>query len=145
MQIPDPFLSPVVAPSIPAQPQQNSRSPAKPVIIEGQLVEDKKQPTKEQTPDFTLPSFQQGSSNNTLSTQMGTVPEVLYSNKSLLANVQSANTQPDPSKADNNFPYGNRRSQQGLAGSSLVVQRYLNNEPANTMGTQQQGNIDLYI
>ncbi len=140
MQIPDPFLSPVVAPSIPAQPQQNSRSPAKPVIIEGQLVEDKKQPTKDQTPDFTLPSFQQDSSNNTLSTQTGAVPDVLYSNKSLLANAQ-----PDPSNADNNFPYSNRRSQQGLAGSSLVVQRYLNNEPANTMGTQQQGNIDLYI
>ena len=154
MQIPDQFLSPVVVSSIPAQPPQNSRAPARPVIIEGQLIEDKKEQAKKPTPSFTLPSFQQDAlqpeapkpenqqdaSENTLSTQIGTAPEVLYSAKSL-----SENAQPDSSNVDNSFPYGNRRSQEGLAGSSLVVQRYLNNEPANTIGIQQQGNLDLYI
>ncbi len=46
----------------------------------------------------------------------------------------------------NSFPYSNRRSFNGLAGEYLVLQSYLNNEPANYLiADNRSRSIDIFI
>lgn len=65
-------------------------------------------------------------------------------NEPLARNEPSARK--EPSAITNNFPYANRRSFAGLAGSSLVIQKYLNNEsPAPEQSGQIQRSMNFFI
>ncbi len=120
--------------------------PAKPVTIEGQIIDDndeKKharklerenlsadQPKKESSEDQTSNENQQqliASSTDSKSEELGA--SLLLQTK---LNSGSEPGQLSPEKIENklehSFPYTNRRSSNGLAGAPLIIQKYLNNE-----------------
>ncbi|MDX2503132.1 MAG: hypothetical protein QNL62_01455 [Gammaproteobacteria bacterium] len=52
----------------------------------------------------------------------------------------------EPFPTENSFPFSNRRSFNGLAGGSLVIQSYLNNEPqAPSQSGGPSSRIDVFI
>jgi len=144
---------------------QQNRSIAKPVTIEGQLVaNDKTRDAEKKTIDSVLehsgnesqtqlirpPSAQEpgsGDFNKTLALQ--------EASQELLQKSQNDQSAPSYSAQNNllqdesfskSFPFANRRSFEGLAGSSLVIQKYLNNEPSiPSQSVHDQGNINIFI
>jgi len=154
---------------------QQNRSLAKPVTIEGQLVDNSKtRDAEKKTIDSVLehsgnesqtqlirpPSAQEpgsGDFNKTLALQEASqellqksqndqsVPS--YSAQTYSAQTYSAqNNLFQDESLSNSFPFANRRSFEGLAGSSLVIQKYLNNEPSiPNQSVHVQGNINIFI
>jgi len=149
---------------------QQNRSLAKPVTIEGQLVDNSKtRDAEKKTIDSVLehsgnesqtqlirpPSAQEpgsGDFNKTLALQEAS-QELLQKSQndqsvpSYSAQTYSAqNNLFQDESLSNSFPFANRRSFEGLAGSSLVIQKYLNNEPSiPNQSVHVQGNINIFI
>ena len=121
-----------------------------PVTIEGQIVDDKEkkksarklerenlsaEQTKYDAADKQVPDENQQQlvnlSTNERAEELG---GRLLLQKQLSNSLTSDNFSPEQlqSRAEHIFPYSNRRSSHGLAGSSLIIQKYLNNEPDTT-------------
>ncbi|MCU7834427.1 MAG: hypothetical protein KZQ83_04155 [gamma proteobacterium symbiont of Taylorina sp.] len=139
----------------------NRRLPAeqyapKSVTLEGQLIkgdEDKKRARKQERED--LSTLQQDSNEqqkNTEITQLlvnlspvsqseDTGRSLLIDNqlsqKNFSRSLQAGGQTPEQSAnlEEHSFPYSNRRSDNGLAGGALIIQKYLNNEPAGNHKT----------
>lgn len=138
--------------------QQPDRFPVKPVTIEGQLIDAE----KEQSQSNTTQSFRESEQSNNETQQAELiapttaplVPQTITSdpagNSLLIQQKLNGNpatfSQNESLSATPNFPYGHRRSSEGLAGGSLVIQKYLNNElPALNQSDNSQRNIDFFI
>ncbi len=137
--------------------QQPDRFPVRPEPIEGQLINDE----KKQSETNTSQSFREPEqSNNETQAELiapATAPQIpqtiapdSVANALLVQQKLSDNpailSQNGAFSAAPNFPYGHRRSFAGLAGGSLVIQNYLNNElPALTQADNSQRNIDFFI
>ena len=134
--------------------QQTAR-PVQPVTIEGQLIDDEKKHSgtnKTEDTDFAEPE-QSGNEiqaaliapeNTPLLSQNITFEPLLIQKKQ--RGNSAVTLQNESLSAAPNFPYGHRRSFAGLAGGSLVIQNYLNNEsPASTQSDNAQRYIDLFI
>jgi len=149
---------------------QQNRSITKPVTIEGQLVaNDKTRDAEKKTIDSVLehsgnesqtqlirpPSAQEpgsGDFNKTLALQEASQELLQKSQNDQSAPSYSAQTYSAQNNLlqdesfSNSFPFANRRSFEGLAGSSLVIQKYLNNEPSiPNQSVHDQGNINIFI
>lgn len=74
-------------------------------------------------------------------------PELTSANNSDSINGIEAVTNTEPRVPDiNSFPFSNRRSFNGLAGESLVLQSYLNNEPEKHFEVYAaDSKIDIFI
>ena len=166
MQISNSTLSQFVSSS-----NQQNRSIAKPVTIEGQLVDnDKTRDAEKKTIDSVLehsgnesqtqlirppPAQKPGSGdfNKTLALQEASQELLQKSQNDQSAPSYSAQTYYSAQNNllqdesfSNSFPFANRRSFEGLAGSSLVIQKYLNNEPSiPNQSVHDQGNINIFI
>jgi len=129
---------------------------ARPVTIEGQIVEndeDRKRARKQQRENLSAEQglSRQGSENqpNSQEIQQAEAEQSLVSlssanqseqlGVSLLLDKKLAeqpsisvlNTEQIDNANEHHFPYSNRRSDNGLAGGALIIQKYLNNEPAS--------------
>lgn len=148
--------------------QHGNRLPARPVTIEGQLVDDEKKksgsgqaveaalerPEREsQTQLIQAPSQQEpgsGDFNKTLLAQE--LSQTLLTNNqanrpaAFGSQADISRNEAEPSAAEQNFPYTNRRSVEGRAGSSLVIQNYLNNQPPAASEPESfQGGISFFV
>ncbi|NOQ78273.1 MAG: hypothetical protein GQ546_02620 [Gammaproteobacteria bacterium] len=170
MQISNSSLSQFISSTV-NHSQYNNRPTAKPVTIEGQIVDDEKtksadkqavnsvlersgdesqtqliQPPSTQTPgsgDFSNTLLSQGRSQelsqNLLQQNLNGTQTLSFASQNILSQTESSST-------SNSFPYANRRSFEGLAGSSLVIQKYLNNEsPASSQSGNVPGNINFFV
>ena len=136
---------------------QQNRSIAKPVTIEGQLVDnDTTRDAEKKTIDSVLersenesqtqlvqpPSTQEPSSDDfshALLLQQNKQPAYSFS-------TQNNPLQDESSSVKHSFPFANRRSFEGLTGSSLVIQKYLNNEPSTlNQSAHNPGIINIFI
>ncbi len=138
--------------------------PLQPVTIEGQIVEDQQKSksnasVKDRDENLSLDkeTQQQQSSNS----QVDNSASHLLIQAKLNNSIQTANSperlgptnSPEPVTNTqsgiphvNSFPFSNRRSFNGLAGEYLVLQSYLNNEPANYLiADNRSKNIDIFI
>ncbi len=163
MQISNPAISQFLSGTI-NRAQQPDRFPVKSnptqsAPIEGQLVDDKKTPSEANNVQES--GFSQGleQSENGSQTQLiapTNAPQItqtlasehqggqLLIQKKLSSNPVTV-SQNDSSSAQN-FPFGNRRSLEGISGGSLVIQKYLSNESTNqTPSGNSQRNIDVFI
>lgn len=170
MQISNSSLSQFISSTV-NHSQYNNRPTAKPVTIEGQIVDDEKtksadkqavnsvlegsgnesqtqliQPPSAQVPDsgeFSNALLSQERSQNLLLQNLnGSQTPSFASQNDLSQNL----SQKESSSLSNSFPYTNRRSFEGLAGSSLVIQKYLNNEsPAANQSGNVPGNINFFV
>jgi hypothetical protein len=130
--------------------------------IEGQLVDDEKKQsqTNPSVLDSGGSSFnkdleQSGTSSQTQLIAPATTPQLpqeitsdsignsLLIQKKLSSKL-STPSQNDSSQGTHTFPYGNRRSFEGLSGGSLVIQKYLNNESPSQSDNSQK-NVDIFI
>lgn len=165
MQISNSSLSQFISSTV-NHSQYNNRPTAKPVTIEGQIVDDEKtksadkqavnsvlersgdesqtqliQPPSTQTPgsgDFSNTLLSQGRSQE-LSQNLNDTQTLSFASQNVLSQTELSST-------SNSFPYANRRSFAGLAGSSLVIQQYLNNEsPASSQSGNVPGNINFFV
>ncbi len=145
--------------------------PLQPVTIEGQIVEDQQKSksnasVKDRDENLSLDkeTQQQQSSNSPVDNSASHLLIQARLNNS----IQAANSleRPEPTNSPepltnspepvtntqsgiphvNSFPFSNRRSFNGLAGEYLVLQSYLNNEPANYLiADNRSKNIDIFI
>ncbi len=160
MQISNPVISQYISGSV-NRNQQADRLPARPVIIEGQLEDEKKRTAKKpaESPDQNYTELQK-SENSTaaqLITPASTTPVAQPAaadniSSALLIQQQKSNSPAASSggqsiSSTQNFPYGSRRSFAGISGGSLVIQKYLNNAPESplTAGQNSTATIDLFI
>lgn len=119
--------------------------PAKPVTIEGQIIDDndeKKHARKLERESLSADQLKQESSEDQKSddNQQQLISSSDSKSKELGAslllqtklNSSSESGQLSPEQIENrsehSFPYTNRRSSNGLAGAPLIIQKYLNNE-----------------
>ena len=153
MQISNPAISQYLSSSV-TRSQQADRFPVKAVTIEGQLIEDnKKQSETNKTQDSDLEQSKDGTKTQLFTPATAPqIPQQITSDSLLiqkrLSDYPADITQNESSiaMAKQNFPYGNRRSFEGLSGGSLVIQKYLNNEsPALNQADNFQRNIDFFI
>ena len=131
---------------------QQNRSITKPVTIEGQLVDnDTTRDAEKKTIDSVLEHS--GNESQAQLIRPPSAQELLQKSQndqsapSYSAQTYSAqNNLLQDESLSNNFPFANRRSFEGLAGSSLVIQKYLNNEPSiPNQSVHDQGNINIFI
>ena len=155
MQISNPSLSQLVGNSF-NRNQQPDRYPVRPVTIEGQLVDDdqKKKTQKlaqEDSGNETSSQFTVGSDENSNDTQ-ALIKPVQESNAASSIQILESQQPQNPTVLQSNanvsaneqgFPFGNRRSYQGLAGSSLIIQNYMNNSPSSAVDVS--GQLDLFV
>ena len=174
MQISNPAISQLLSGTI-NRSQQPDRFPVKSTPVrseplEGQLVDDKRdqsEANKTQDSGFSndLEQSENGSQTQLITPadapqvsqalaserqggalliqqKLNSQPAVLSQNKE----SQSEGPQNEESQTTQIFPFGNRRSFEGVSGSSLVVQKYLTNEsPALTQSGNPQRNVDIFI
>jgi hypothetical protein len=158
MQISNPVISQYLNNTVNgnSRTQQADRLPIKSVTIEGQLLDDDKQQfsstqisqdteTQKQSAQLIAPVNQQ---QNTPASNADNIGSALLIQRKLGGNSLKT-TANESAQAEPSFPYGSRRSSQGVAGSSLVLQNYLSNESANqnsgSQGTLNPKNIDIFI
>gem|GEM_PF-6866433 len=120
----------------------SSRAPMKPVTIEGQLLDDKKEKITQQNTE----SLARKPGNN-FQTQL--IQNINRQAQEDLTTSYSANDSPLPNATGQaldkqKFSYVNRRSLAGLAGSELVSQTYLSNESMTSSG-KQKNSISLFV
>ncbi|MCW8928727.1 MAG: hypothetical protein OQL19_00635 [Gammaproteobacteria bacterium] len=155
MQISNPAISQYLSSSVNPR-QQPDRLPVKSVTIEGQLVDDKQnQSDANKTQDTSFDKdLEQSQTQLVKPLNDAEISQKIGSenlNGSLLIQKKLSSepapfSQNETSSETQNFPYGNRRSFEGLSGGSLVIQKYLNNESsASTQAGNSQRNIDFFI
>jgi len=133
--------------------QQANRFPAKPVTIEGQVVvedEEKKRNAQAVQQDG---SGNEASDSFVLENEQQLIRPVAEPNQSSDAsliqkglaenNPTLLNTSTQAPASEQGFSFGNRRSFNGLAGSNLVIQNYLNNTPEQT--NRSSGNASSLV
>ncbi len=141
MQISNPILSSYLSGTI-NRSQQVDRLPVRPFStqpepIEGVLVDDKKQQENTRQAEL-IPPVAEAQKSRKISTD-STSEIILIQQKKQLQFDDSSENKPS-------YPFSHRRSFEGLAGSSLVIQKYLNNEPpALAQADSRQRNVDLFI
>lgn len=158
MQISNPALSQLVGSTL-NRPQQPDRFPVRPVTIEGQIVDDEKKRTiqnlsednsdRSSTSQFALDNDdeQKGlikpiSNPNSIADAQGLEPQP--NNPTLLnPSIQQSAAAYSTETNEQGFPFANRRSFNGLAGPSLIIQSYLNNAPSSQTG--EPNNIDVFV
>ena len=160
MQISNPILSQFIGTTI-NRDQQANRFAVRPVTIEGQIVDDeKKKDTSAVTQDssgneasdtFVLENEQQHLlirpvTESTQTSDASTIQKGLAENNAN-TNPTLLNTSVQSPADEQGFPFGNRRSLNGLAGSSLIIQNYLNNTPEqfNRSSGSSTGIVDLFV
>ena len=117
--------------------------PDKAVTIEGQIFndnEENKHARKLERENLSADQTKQESNEN--QQQLANIATTTITEESGSTLLQSAlpgdafsnrlSPEQIENKAEHSFPYSNRRSANGLAGSALVIQKYLNNEPDKT-------------
>ena len=144
----------------PSSQQTAVNALARPVIIEGQVLDDRdtKKGTERTAEDraeksrFSLTENDQQKSNQTV--EQSTLAESATSvarnqpaDYSLInRDTGSQNNYADSNTNNTTFPYANRRSNNGLSGSSLVIQSYVSNSPsASLQQTYSPGGVDYYV
>ena len=141
----------------PSSQQTAVNTPARPVIIEGQVLDDRDtkkgtaRPAEDRTEKsrFSLTENDQQKSNQTVerSTLAESTPPVSR-NQQADYSLINHDTGSQTNYADNStaFPYANRRSYNGLSGSSLVIQSYVSNSPsASLQQAYSPGGVDYYV
>jgi hypothetical protein len=122
--------------------QQVDKYPVKPVTIEGHVIpEDDRESSARQVQDTKPPAttIAESASDTFL------LQQKLSSNQPY-NKPEQLDSSPQQTSSKNNFPPGNRRSLNGLAGGALVSQNYLSNEPlALTYSTINPKRIDFFI
>ncbi len=141
----------------PSSQQATVNTPARPVIIEGQVLDDRetKKGTARPAEDraeksrFSLTENDQQKSNQTVeqSTSAESATPVARNQPadySLINRDSGSQTKyTDNSTA---FPYTNRRSYNGLSGSALIIQSYVSNSPsASLQQTYSPGGVDYFV
>ncbi|MCU7800386.1 MAG: hypothetical protein KZQ70_09625 [gamma proteobacterium symbiont of Lucinoma myriamae] len=165
MQISNSSLSQFISSTV-NHSQYNNRPTAKPITIEGQIADNEKaKSTDKQAVNSVLEHSGSESQTQLIQPPSTQVPgsgdfsnTLLFQEKSqeLSQNLTRTQTpsfisqndlsQKESSPASNSFPYANRRSFEGLAGSSLVIQQYLNNESsASSLPGNVPGNINFFV
>lgn len=149
----------------PSTAQTSVRAPARPVIIEGQVLDDKNSKRDSaQRPDNDSEKSQFELQDNSQTVLINSVPSSTTNNDARFQSTsqnqaadysiinQNAGAQKnagaEKNYSDNNaaFPYSNRRSFNGLSGSSLIVQSYLSNSPSASMQqAYAPAGVDYYI
>ncbi len=141
----------------PSSQQTAVNAPARPVIIEGQVLDDRnpKKDTARPAEDraeksrFSLTENEQQKSNQTV--EQRTLAESatpVAQNQPTDYSLINRDTGSQTNYADNStsFPYANRRSYNGLSGSSLVIQSYVSNSPsASLQQPYSPGGVDYYV
>ena len=141
----------------PSSQQTTVNAPARPVIIEGQVLDDRdtKKGTARSAEDraeksrFSLTENDQQKSNQTV--EQSTLAESatpVARNQPADYSLINRDTGSQTNYADNStaFPYANRRSYNGLSGSSLVIQSYVSNSPsASLQQAYSPGGVDYYV
>ena len=157
MQITNPALSQSIGNSF-NRPQQPDRYPVRPVTIEGQVVNDEENnrsaqslsqddPTKQSASQFALENIgeqqliQAVANPNSASELQRQETQQEYSPTILSNGI----TSPQNDSNEPVYPLGNRKSFNGLAGSSLIIQNYLNNTPSSLTQTGESGIIDFFV
>lgn len=156
MQISNPVISQYLSNTVNRTPQAD-RLPVKSVTIEGQLLDDdKKQFSAEKTSSDAKSQTQStqliapvNQQQNTPAINADNIGRALLIQKKLGENSPPAVQNQATAATTQSFPFGSRRSFQGVAGSSLVLQKYLNNESSKQANSPQsslsQKNIDIFI
>ena len=135
--------------------QQTDRSSVKPVTIEGQIVKDNDE--KKQAPQSGTATESDSSGSFVQDLEKGTQQQLILPaaaanniNDSLLIQQEFNSDSGLLGQSTNSFqptqdfPFGSRRSFNGLSGSSLVIQNYLNNEPQVPVNVYSS-RIDFFI
>ncbi len=141
----------------PSSQQTAVNAPARPVIIEGQVLDDRdtKKGTARPADDraeksrFSVTKNDQQKSNQTVkqSTLTESATPVAL-NQPADYSLINRDTGSQTNYADNStaFPYANRRSYNGLSGSSLVIQSYISNSPsASLQQAYSPGGVDYFV
>ncbi len=156
--------------------QTPASTSARPVIIEGQILNDKDtqqrssslkrtDSDRDDNSRFTLQDNDQDDRQSTASTDTAdkstsvkdttitaqssnAVLQTLTQDQAIGYSVIKQNSAVQTANNDSNasFPYGNRRSFNGLSGSSLIIQNYLNNSPAVSMQqSYSPAGVDFFV
>ncbi len=156
--------------------QTSANTAVRPIIIEGQIVNDKDtqqhlsnlkkgDSDRDDKSRFTLQDNDQddrqstGSSNSTDKTtatkdvavtaqNSNTVLPALTQDQTVDYSVINQNSGVQTASKDSNtsFPYGNRRSFNGLSGSSLIIQNYLNNSASTSVQqSYSPAGVDFFV
>ena len=154
MQISNPTLYQFIGNSLDRN-QLKDRSPVKPVTIEGQIVDEDEQKNRarptESSSDF-VQSLESGSQQLippvTVSPELSDsllIEKNLNADREILSQFERI-TSRETFSGEQSFPFGNRKSLNGLAGGSLVSQNYLSNEPlAPDQSENSSRRIDIFI
>ena len=141
--------------------QQTDRSSVKPVTIEGQVVKDDDE--KKHAPQSGSATESDSSGSFVQDLENGTQQQLIlpaatpgnindslliqqeFNGSSGLLGQSEQSFQPANSfQPAQDFPFGSRRSFNGLSGGSLVIQNYLNNEPQAPV-SGYSSRIDFFI
>ena len=123
--------------------------PAKPVTIEGQIIDDNDEKkharklerenlspeqTKQETTEEQTPEENQQLVRSSAESKAEEAGASLRLQTKLNSDSKPGRLSPEQieNSSEHSFPYTNRRSSNGLAGASLIIQKYLNNEPDTT-------------
>lgn len=126
--------------------QYNNRPSTKPITIEGQRIDDDKSESADKN---TVSSILENSKDEAQTTLLQSALEENQNSTAYNGGLFSQpllQSSPAPASADasvlnQTFAYSNRRSVEGFAGSSLVIQKYLNNESS----AQSQQSINIFV
>ncbi len=152
MQVSNPIISSYLSGTI-NRSQQVERLPVRSntqtELIEGQLVDDKKKKTDTSNRLELIAATEEALNPQKITTDSTGEITLLQKNflqeeKQLQSGVLLQNELSSENKPS--FPFSHRRSSEGLAGSSLVIQKYLNNEPsALPLADNSKTNVDFFI
>ncbi|MCP3852546.1 MAG: hypothetical protein GY694_20305 [Gammaproteobacteria bacterium] len=154
MQISNPVISQYISGTL-NRSQQSDQLPVKPgVRLDSEFNKDLKQPLAQEESNSQTQLIEEANApqtaqalatgNQSLNQENQSnsllVQKKLFESPEILLRGESQGER----GSTNNFPYGNRRSFEGLSGSSLVIQKYLNNEsPAQVNNSQKI--LDTFI
>jgi hypothetical protein len=161
MQISNPSLSQLISSTYSRNNTVNDRNTVRPVTIEGQVIDD--EPKKNSQPEALQEDSENSSSQPLVIAEenqnslIQPVQQVNVINENLLieqrnreaatANNQSQSFFSSEFNNEQGFPFGNRRSANGLTGTSLAIQSYLNNSPENQLQSSLNfpGKVDYFV
>ncbi len=150
MQISNPVISQYISGTL-NRSQQSDQLPVKPgVRSDSEFNKDLKQPIAQEESNsqtqLIAPQTAQALATGNQSLNQENQSNSLLVQKKLFENPEvllRGESQGEGGSA-NNFPYGNRRSFEGLSGSSLVIQKYLNNE-SPAQANSSKNILDTFI
>ncbi len=140
----------------PAAGQASVSASARPVIIEGQVLDNKDTKKRSAHPlendtdksKFTLQEKNQPVNQAVLMESVTPAAQNQIADYLAINRTTGSQSGSQYSFSDNSptFPYSNRRSYNGLSGSPLIVQSYLNNSPSAVLQQPYSpGGVDYYV